>query len=572
MGPSYNQAHRMKPSIWLAGFLFGASLGSPSVRGGTVLFLDNRTALEGKLTLSASSIHVEGKSPSDVKLADVLEADFSDNDFHLNYFSSDETPDKLPTDFQGHDIGPVEKPGSFAYEKGELTLTSSGPDIFGPVDKCYFLATPWQMREGQWTLHVKDRPDPVTTVGIMLRTGFGPGATGFNYGLTRDNGFMTARRVPDSEPGRDTRFQHPGASGWIRLTRYFNYLMMMETSVDGKIWEMSAGNGDMRQPSGDIFGPTTLAGLFVTGVSGALPGSVTLDHVTFAPSAAEPEMVRPGVLLRSGTYLAGGFGVLDAKSGVFSRGNVNFPITADQVSAVLWQPTSLRQIAEVSDQTGVIMKNGDYMASDLQKIDGTGAQMTSVVLGPMDFIYTFAMRACILHKYQLKPVAYEIRLQDGSDIRATSLELSDKQLVVHEASGVTVPISPDEVAQFRAGSSRAEPLIEGNDTSISNWQGPNQEHIIAATPGTPIDLPVGGPVASVAMRVVFLSEQPDAQVVIRVLNNGKEIGRAGPIKATDQPRSLVISLSDAPKKIRVIGDSSNQGAKILLLDPGGIKK
>ena len=562
----------MKSSVCI-GILAGLGLSQTALLAGTVYFLDNRPEVHGKLTLNATSIHVDGNPASDVNLADVLEADFSDSDFHLDYFSSEDNPDKLPPAIQGHDVGPVDKPGSYVYSKGELTLTSSGPDVFGPVDKCYFLAQPWNMPEGRWTVRVKNRTDTTTTVGVMMRTGLEPGANGFNYGLTRDNGFMTVRRVTDSVPGRDTRFQNPDVPGWIRLTCYFNFLMAMETSNDGKNWEISAQNGDLRQPSGDVLGKTSLVGLFATGVSGAQPGTVVLDQIMFAPSPAETDTVRPGVLLRSGSYLAGWYNQLDNNGGNFNRNSQSVAVTVAQVSAVAWEPTPLRQIADVSKESGVIMKNGDFMASELQTLSGAGAQMTSVVLGPMDFIYTAAMRACVLNPFRFDRSDFEVRLKDGSEILASSVKAADKQLVIHEVSGPDVTIAPDEVAEFRSGSARAEPLMRAawkaasapaadpapaakdakpgapsgakttdnapapkaapvesktsTATPIQAWQGPNQEHILAAPTGTAIEFPLAGTFSAVAMRVALLSGSADAQAVIRVMDKDHEIGRVG---------------------------------------------
>jgi len=455
----------MKPVVmWLAGIFFGLSLPLSVVRAGNVYFLDDRPEVDGKLELKASSIHVEGSSGPDINLTEVLEADFDDHDFHLDCFSSRESPAHLPPTWEGQDISQAGVPGAFTYASGTLTINDSatmaqtGDPIVGTSDRCFFLGQAWPDRAGQWTVRIKDRTDEVSRVGLMLRTSLDPAAPTFQFSCEGDHGFMSARYKAGTVPSYDARFVAP-VPGWIRLTRYWRYFVCVETSTDGTTWELTMQNGDMAQNGVSAFTSTEI-GMFVTGNSPKVPGKAVLDDITFTPAPAEPETVPPGVWLRSGSFLAGSFSGLDAKSGSFIRNGTIVAMTADQVAAAMWEPTTLHQLAAVATQPGLIMKNGDFLTSDLQSLSSAGAQMSSVVLGNLDYFYTNLIRACVLHPIQPRLSDYEIRLKDGSNIRSGNLEVRDGKLVIHEVSDITVTADPGEIAQFRAGSVYVQPLIE----------------------------------------------------------------------------------------------------------------
>jgi len=231
-------------------------------------------------------------------------------------------------------------------------------------------------------------------------------------------------------------------------------------------------------------------------------------------------------------------------------------------------------------------------------------------MGIVNYIYTNLLKACVLHPVKPQPSDYEIRLKDGSDIRASGLEVSNGQLVIHEVSGITVPADPGEVAQFRAGLTHVQTLIDlpwkatalaANPSPAASapptaptapaavpapaqapflpplqplpplptvrcWEGNNAEQIMAAEPGTVLDFPLTGKIRALALRVAVLSDTPNAQAIVRILADGREIGRTPAFKAGDQPRFVQVTLQD-PKTLTLVADSLFSDTRILYIDP-----
>ncbi|MDD5262658.1 MAG: NPCBM/NEW2 domain-containing protein [Methylacidiphilales bacterium] len=596
--------------------LCGICIGFSTVllRGGSLISLTDSFETSGKISVKGDLIQAEGGSSSQrTKFDEVLQANFDDADFHLDYFSSRENPARLPSNWQGQDIGHAEAPGSFTYADGTLTINGNGADIAGASDNCYFIGQPWAEDGGQWTAHIKERSDEVNCIGLMLRGSFDPDSPACSFSAEGDHGFRDIRGKPGSGLGSyDGRFVM-SVPGWIRLTRFggypiAGYPLLIETSNDGKTWDFIEKIQTL-QDNKKIF-LNTLAGLVVTGPgkSKKVTGKAVVDQILFTPPPAQPEVVLPGVLLRSGTFLAGRFNGLDASKGEFNRKDKPVSMTADQVCAAIWVPVTRRQIAAVMSQPGLIMKNEDFMVSDLVSLDGGGVRVNSLVLGPIEYnTGDSIIRAFVLHPLQLTSSDYEIRLKDGSIIRAKGLEEGkDKIITIKEVSGIDVNIAADEIAQFRAGPAKVQNLIDlpwtvptqpaapkpaipakaasaANPATAANpipdpsqpvqcWEGDNQEQIMAAAPGTILNFPLPGKFRALAMRVAFSSNAPpNAQASIRVLADGRDINRTSSIKAGDQPQFVEVSITGS-RTISLVLSSFPPDTRLLLIDPVAIRE
>ncbi len=584
------------------------------LRAGSLTSLTDSFETSGKISVKGDLIQAEGgSSPQRTKFDEVLQANFDDADFHLDYFSSRENPVRLPSTWQGQDIGHAEAPGSFTYADGTLTINGNGGDIAGASDNCYFIGRPWADDGGQWAVHIKERSDEVNCIGLMLRGSFDPDSPVCSFSAEGDHGFRDIRGKPGSGLNSyDARFVM-SVPGWIRFTRYAEYLttgygLAVETSSDGKTWDFIEHLQTL-QDNKKIFS-NTLAGLVVTGPgkSNKVAGKAVVDQILFTPPPAQPEVVLPGVLLRSGTFLAGRFNGFDASKGEFNRKDKPVSMTADQVCAAVWVPVTRRQIAAVASQSGLIMKNGDFMVSDLVSLDGGGVRVNSLVLGSLEYnTWGSIIRAFVLHPVQLQASDYEIRLKDGSIIRAKGLEENkDKTITIKEVSGIDVNIAADEIAQFRAGPAKVQNLIDlpwtvpvqpavpkpavsakpapaANPAPATNpvpdtsqpvqcWEGNNQEQIMAAAPGTTLNFPLPGKFRTLAMRVAFSSNAPpNAQASIRVLADGRDINRSSSIKAGDQPQFVEVNITGS-RTISLVLSSFPPDARLLLIDPVAIRE
>jgi hypothetical protein len=594
---------RLLPALAaIVGFLSGTSL-----QAGSVTFLTDQPGATGKLTLNPTAIHVDGATPADINLGDVLEADFTDEPFHLDYFSSDENPDKLPPDWQGGDIGPKDSGGSYSYAKGIFTLNSGTHEIKDWGDQTehsYFVGRPWT-GSGQWTLHLREiTGSDNTPSGIILREKLDPKVGGL-YQLTACNqngGGIFMRNPGGGYYGHNPPIDIPT---WLRITRSGSNLALA-TSRDGVAWDTVDQNITP-------FANDTLIGMFIPSPPKPAAAS-TFDHVLFTPPPSLSEILPAGVLLRSGTFLAGGFAPYEIaakdSSGTFHRNGKDVAITADKIAAVLLYPTERHRLAHFGTQVGILLKNDDFIQGDIMAItpgDPDTVRVNSLMLGISDIGERFGQSpidAVFFHPPALQPSAYEVRLTDGSIIRATSVASNNGQLQIAEVSGVTNAIDPAEVAQFRAGSAHAQNLLElprkapGSTPppalpapaanpgvpapppvnvpalptpAVECWEGHEQQQIMVAASGVPVTFTLPGRFRAIALQVALSPDSaPNAQAVLRVLADGHEMGSTPALKPGDPPRFIQATLTD-PKTITLQADSIFPGTRVLLIDPVALR-
>jgi hypothetical protein len=381
--------------------------------------------------------------------------------------------------------------------------------------------------------------------------------------------------------------------------------------------------------------PTHWFGFFVDSLADKSKGSAVFDQISFTPAPAKPRTLPPGVLLTSGSFVAGSLQFLNPSGGALNFGQKPVPVTADQVAAVIAHPVTERQLADLAPKAGLILKNQDFLESDLQNIQGTYFQMNSVLLGPVTY-FAESIRAALLNPVKPIPSEYELRLKDGSIIQAKSVTVTDAQVAITEVSGLIFAVNGDQIAQIRAGSAHVQNLISlawktkepaasatqasapaadapkpatapplapivaaasTNNASpaapsstnqvataipapptdqpvasaVETWQGPNQEQIIVATAGSSIDFPLKGKFCALSFRVALSPDSPaDGHAALRVLADGKEVGRTPPMASGAAPALISVTLAN-PKTVTFAIDSPAPGARLLIIDPVAIR-
>jgi len=594
--------------------LSGLAMTLVPLRAGSVVTLADSPVAEGKLTLKPSSIHVEGASPTDIKLSDILEAGFSDAPFQLDYFSSNSTPNHLPATWKGMTVGQPDIPGSFTYSDGSFTLSGSAGTLGSRNDTVFFVGQPWN-GDGEWTARLRETDGQNQTEGgLLLRENLDSAAPSASVGMTAlepPEGWTCFRARPgDSASIRGFGLELPV---WFRLTRNGNSFLI-STSGDGKQW------GGIYQGFGQM-ASSTLAGIFISSNLGKTLRKVVIDQVSFTPRPCAAQVLPSGVLLRSGSFIAGAFNPLNFDPdnpdapGNFTRNEKNVVIPRSKIAAVTLSSTARSELANVGTKVGLIMRNGDFLAGDPEAINGGGVRISSLLLGLLSYDRA-AVRACTLLPVQPQAAAYEIRLTDGSIIRASGLNMNDGQLVVHEISGITVEVAAEEIVQFRAGPAQVQSLLDlpwkttppsstsgappatnvasgtnappvttpvppphagpsantVQDTLTPCWTGPHQEQIMMAPAGTTVDFPLTEKFRAVALRIALSPDMPpNAEATLRILADGREIGHTPPCRTGDQPRFVEIALKN-PRTVTLVADSFFAGTKVLFIDPVAIRE
>jgi hypothetical protein len=562
---------------------FGLTLTALPAQAGSIITTGGTLESRGKITLvdpATISIDSGGSSPDQIKLSDVIEADFSDTNFHVDYFSSDDFQgNALPSDWQTKDLAPVDIPGSCSYANGEITLKGVGCDLAGEDDLFFFAGRPWK-GSGQWTIHMKDFDPNVanTEVGIMIRNSLDRGTIMASAGqMANGGGWEVGRETPDHHSGwEDLADSDPAA--WLRVTR-MGHSFTAEISPDGVKWSSIHQNDTSVSDN-------CWVGLFVNSRQDKTVGTAKVDHVTFEPFAPFPQTISPGVELVDGSYLSGYFQYLNPQGGQFTRNSkLGATMTADKVATIVFHPTTADQMKDAGVKAGILMKNGDFLESDFQNNQGGQIDAVSTALGPVTY-YSDSMRACILRPVSRRAAAYEVRLNDGSILNASGFDKDEHGITVHTAAGVDVPITADEIAEIRSGTIHAQPLIrlpwttsvaaaakpssEGTAT-VATWAGNNQEQMLAAPVGTTVSFPVEGKFGAAALRLaVGPGTSTGTKVNVHVLADGRPIPGDLVLTAGDQPRLMKINLNKT-QKLSLVADSSDAKARILLIDPVALK-
>ncbi len=89
--------------------------------------------------------------------------------------------------------------------------------------------------------------------------------------------------------------------------------------------------------------------------------------------------------------------------------------------------------------------------------------------------------------------------------------------------------------------------------------------------GTTIEFPLPGKFRAMGVRIALSPDSPpNSQITIRVLADGREVGRTPPFKAGDPPRFMEITLQD-PRTVTLEANSIFSGTKVLFIDPIAIR-
>lgn len=554
--------------------VLAASYGS--LHGGQLTTLSNSPATSGKLTLSSASIHIDGASARDVDFSNVLEANFSDDPFHLPYFASSTVQgDHLPSDWVTNVVNSATPPGSASFSGGKLTITGNGGNDERLEDTYFFTGMPWK-GDGQWTAYfTESKPSPSTEVILAVRDSLKTGGTFFGAGVNA-NGDGTFH-FGGSYAGFTEKFPLK-----LRFTRRGISLEISFFNNDNKWENLAVAN---LRTQGQIW-----AGIAVNSHDPKNNGSAVIEQIVFTPPPAQPETLLPGILLTSGSFLAGDtFHFSPQGGGGILRGNDQIILKPEQISAAIYQPLKWQQISAAGSQQGIILLNGDFLAGDIQSVGAaTGGGMTtlsSITLGLLTY-YNDKVFANVIHPVEPKSSDYEIRLHDGSIIRASSFDLNGDLMVVHEISDIPIEVNVSEIAQIRAGENKVQPLLEllGNaNTSQAKkqetgpaddpvmWQGPDREQILVVPAGGKVEFPLNGKFQSVTMRMAMApGSPPQSQVGVTVSIDGTKLPNAIKLKEGAEPLAVRIPVS-SPKSLTFSVDSAPAGAGVLLVDPVAVR-
>ena len=208
-------------------------------------------------------------------------------------------------------------------------------------------------------------------------------------------------------------------------------------------------------------GAVTLdTGLFVvTPTSGPAVKIDPAEVLRAQVSSAQPgDNMMPGVILRNGARIAGGFSALTEPQVKFDRYKISIP--GGEIAWVIYQPFAAKFAATAPlGKTGALLAGGDFFEGTIKAADDKTAKLMNPVFGPRT--YTTGNRefaALILRDPRPLAAQYEVRAADGSVFGVDALTLEKTGVTLKHPLYDGVQIEHKNLVEIRAGSARYQPL------------------------------------------------------------------------------------------------------------------
>jgi hypothetical protein len=159
-----------------------------------------------------------------------------------------------------------------------------------------------------------------------------------------------------------------------------------------------------------------------------------------------------GIWLRSGSYLVGEIVSADDSATRITWPGQKAPlmIPNTKIAHIVFRLNRRGfplQLAE--DHTGIILKNGDFLEGEFKGVNGRSLVVNSLLFGRRSFSLdnTDAV-ALVLNNYSPQQAPLEIRLMNGSVLRAKGLRLSSDNLLINELTLGEISIRENDIMEI----------------------------------------------------------------------------------------------------------------------------
>jgi len=159
-----------------------------------------------------------------------------------------------------------------------------------------------------------------------------------------------------------------------------------------------------------------------------------------------------GVVLRDGTFIACGVTSASESAVHFSiAGRAEVSVLNTRVARILLRPPRQPLPFHITTgRTGVFLRNGDFSESEFRGIEHGGLSMSSVLFGLRKYwIEGGDALAVVLNDCAPASAQYEVRLLDGSVVRATEIAVANETLMAQEPLLGVLAFPVAEVCELR---------------------------------------------------------------------------------------------------------------------------
>jgi hypothetical protein len=468
---------------------------------------------------------------------------------------------QLPSPWRALEIGHLSQRGygRFTNEGQVFSVKSAGGKIGEDRDAFCFVARPLP-GDGELVARFMTVNDPHQVVqGLMIRSSADPAATfAAIFCVDGEMRFFTRTREGGATDAGTVGTHHGAPPVWMRLSRRGDDIAA-SFSHDGNTWEKV---GHESIPMRD----SAIAGIATCGKGRQLQGGhVTGVRLTSAgPVNAPLRPLKPGLLLRNGTFLAGAqIEKADDTSIRFGKADRHDNLSLTQISCVIFRELDPEITARIpARRAGLLLKEGDFVEGDFEGMRDGRIILSSVLFGLARFEPVRAAVALVLNDLDPSRPRMILRTHDGSVYYADSVTPERDKLIIKDPTAGKFTVNRWDVTEISLGSggmlslatlkpSKIETPTPGKGFNIDSagselpmaLPGVSVEHAVALTPGAAATWSLAG-----AYRTfTFVAGVPrgashTARLRFILLADGKEVFKSPPQTSLETPHATAVSV------------------------------
>ena len=170
------------------------------------------------------------------------------------------------------------------------------------------------------------------------------------------------------------------------------------------------------------------------------PGKLDVATIGAAPTNAEAWV--KGVVLTSGSFLAGGVQSADETRVKFPGDRKQFSVSTLNVARVVFQNVSADVASRIQGRQGILMQNRDFIDGEIKAIENGKVKITSVLFGLQS--YDLATKVAAVVWREVTPAAwpYQVKTQAGDVLLVGGIGIEKEAFVITDATlrGFKVPL------------------------------------------------------------------------------------------------------------------------------------
>ena len=153
------------------------------------------------------------------------------------------------------------------------------------------------------------------------------------------------------------------------------------------------------------------------------------------PLADLADKTPPGVLLRSGTFIAGDVESATDNSVRLGGRLKGTPVSTVNIARILFQPLTKKLEERIlPGRAGLLLSQGDFVDAEFRGIDGGQVRAGSVLFGVRSYDAKKDVLAAVLRSPSPTPTTCEVRLKDGTVLHASAISGESDTLLVRDAT------------------------------------------------------------------------------------------------------------------------------------------